>query len=205
MVSDDPSRSGTLDIAKPEARGSNIKGQALGGNYIRPIILLFSLNVVSALLFMDLVNRPVYDDKFNISDVHAYASKGFSVATLLAHKNPPGPTSFLWMAAAVRFLKGEELIDGRIAVLLSWVLLTTGILIFARCSNFAQIWYGALLAVLVFPHTVEATATLLTEGPSLLFAVLGVLAWTEFASRPTVTPVTLLLGMTGGLSMGVAV
>jgi hypothetical protein len=52
---------------------------------------------------------------------------------------------------------------------------------------------------------VEATSTLLTEGPSLLFAVLGVLAWTEFTSRPNVTPGVLFLGMLGGLSMGLAV
>jgi hypothetical protein len=205
MVSDGLSRSDTLTTAKPEVQGSNIEERALGGNYFRPIILLFSLNVVSALLFMSLVNCPVYDDKYNISDVHAYASKGFSVATLLAHTNPPGPTSFLWMAAGVRLLRGEELLDGRIAVLLSWVLLVAGVLIFARYSDFSPMWYGAVLALLVFPHTVEATATLLTEGPSLLFAVLGVLAWTEFASRPSVTPVSLTLGLAGGLSMGIAV
>jgi hypothetical protein len=39
----------------------------------------------------------------------------------------------------------------------------------------------------------------------MLFTLLGVLAWTEFASRPNVTPRVLVLGLLGGMSMGVAV
>jgi hypothetical protein len=171
----------------------------------RFLILLFVLNVISAALFIGFVNRPVYDDSFNIFDVHNYAAKGLSADTLLSHRNPPGPTSFLWMAAGVRLLGGEELRDARIAILVSWILLAAGISIGARYSRFPQLWYGALLATLVLPHAVEATATLLTEGPSLFFAVLGALAWTEFATRPSVTPGILFLAMLGGLSMGLAV
>jgi len=108
------------------------------------------------------------------------------------------------MAAGVRLLGGEELRDARIATLLSWVFLLVGILVGARFSSFPQIWYGALLAALVFPHAVTATATALTEGPALLFATLGALTWIESASRPTATPSVLLLGILGGLSMGIA-
>ena len=171
----------------------------------RFFILLFVLNVISAALFIGFVNRPVYDDPFNIFDVHNYASRGLSVDTFLSHRNPPGPTGFLWMAAGVRLLGGEELRAARIAILVSWILLAAGILVGARYSRFPQLWYGAMISTLVFPHAVEATATLLTEGPSLLFAVLGVLAWTEFASRPDVTPGVFSLGILGGLSMGLAV
>jgi hypothetical protein len=109
------------------------------------------------------------------------------------------------MAAGVRLLRGEELRDARIATLTSWNLLATGILIGARYSRFPQLWYGALLAMLVFPHALEASATLLTEGPSLLFAVLGALAWIEFASDPNTTPRLFTSGLLGGLLMGVAV
>jgi hypothetical protein len=179
--------------------------QLWSGKAIRFIILVFALNVISAALFIGLVNRPVYDEPYNIFDVHNYATRGLSMDTLLSHRNPPGPTSFLWMATGVRLLGGEELRDARIAVLVSWILLAAGILMGARYSRFPQLWCGALLATLVFPHAVEATSTLLTEGPSLLFAVLGVLAWTEFTSRPNVTPGVLFLGMLGGLSMGLAV
>src|SRR6266850_1188535 len=129
----------------------------------------------SIALFIGFVNHPVYDDPFNVFDVHNYATKGLSVDALLTHRNPPGPTSFLWMAAGVRLLGGQELRDARIAVLVSWILLAAGILIGARYSRFPQLWLAALLATLVFPHSVEATATLLTEGPSLLFATLGAL------------------------------
>jgi hypothetical protein len=169
------------------------------------ILGLLLLNLTSAALFIGLVNRPVYDDPYNIFDVHNYAVNGLSVATLLTHRNPPGPTSFLWMAAGVRLLGRDELRDARIFVLVSWVLLAAGVLVGARYTRVPELWYGGLLVLLVFPHTLEATATALTEGPSLLFAVLGVLAWTEFISQPNVSPGHFVLGMLGGLSMGLAV
>ncbi len=173
--------------------------------YLKLIIIAFVLNMISAALFIGLINRPVYDDPYNMFDVQSYAHGGLSVATVLSQRNPPGPTSFLWMAAGVRLVAGEELRHARIAALLSWVLLLVGILIGARYSSFPQIWYGALLAALVSPHAVMATATVLTEGPALLFATLGSLLWIESASRPTATPSFLSLGIFGGLSMGIAV
>jgi hypothetical protein len=179
--------------------------QAWSGRLVRFVILVFALNVVSAALFIGTANRQVYDEPYNIFDVHNYATRGLSMETLLSHRNPPGPTGFLWMAAGVRLLGGEELRDARVATLMSWILLSAGILIGAKYSRFAQLWYGALLATLVFPHALEASATLLTEGPSLLFAVLGALAWIEFASDPNTTPRLFALGLLGGLSMGVAV
>jgi len=171
----------------------------------RFLIFLFVLNLISAALFIGFVNHPVYDDPFNVFDVHNYATKGLSVDALLTHRNPPGPTSFLWMAAGVRLLGGQELRDARIAVLVSWILLAAGILIGARYSRFPQLWLAALLATLVFPHSVEATATLLTEGPSLLFATLGALIWTEFISSSEFSAGPFSLVMLGGLSMGLAV
>src|SRR5271170_6082363 len=95
--------------------------------YARLVVLIFVLNAVSAALFMLRVDRPVYDDPYNIFDVHTYATRGVSLATIRANRNPPGPTSFLWMAASVRLLGGDELLDARFAVLLSWVLLAAGI------------------------------------------------------------------------------
>ena len=38
------------------------------------IILALVLNLISAALFIGLVNRPVYDDPYNIFDVHNYAT-----------------------------------------------------------------------------------------------------------------------------------
>lgn len=168
------------------------------------IISTCTLNTLSAILFIILVNRPVYDDVFNIIDVHAYSQKGVSVSTVLAQRNPPGPLSFLWMAASVRLLGGEELRAARVAVLLSWIGLVAGVLVAAPFSRFPQLWYCSLLCALVFPHSVIATATLLTEGPALLFAVLGVITWTEAMSRPKVTPSVFVLGLVGGLAMGAA-
>lgn len=174
-------------------------------NMRRFLIFLVALNLLSAALFIGFVNRPVYDDQFNIFDVHNYASKGLSMDALQSHRNPPGPTSFLWMAAGARLLGGNELRAARIATLASWIFLAGGILLGARYSRFPELWYGAFTATLVFPHSVEATATLLTEGPSLLFGLLGALAWTEFVSRAESGSRTIFLGALGGLSMGLAV
>jgi len=179
--------------------------QIWSGRLFRFVVVVFALNVVSAALFIGMVNRQVYDEPYNIFDVHNYATRGLSMETLLSHRNPPGPTGFLWMAAGVRLLGGDELRDARVATLMSWILLAAGILIGVRHSRFPQLWYGALLTTLVFPHALEASATLLTEGPSLLFAVLGALAWIEFASDPNTTPRLFALALLGGLSMGVAV
>jgi hypothetical protein len=78
-------------------------------------------------------------------------------------------------------------------------------LIGARYSRFPQLWYSALLVTLVFPHAATASASVLTEGPALFFAMMGVLIWVESVSRPTITPRLVLIAMIGGLFMGMAV
>jgi hypothetical protein len=173
--------------------------------YFQFVLAVFLLNILSAILFISLIKRPVYDDTLNMLDVHTYTVEGFSKDALLSQRNAPGPTSFLWMALGARLLPGDELRGARIAVLGSWVLLVTGMLVGARYSKTQSLWSAALLALLVFPHTLESTATALTEGPSLLFALLGVLAWTESVSHSKATTNSCVLAVLGGLSMGVAV
>lgn len=169
-----------------------------------PVIFL-ALNLVSAALFIALVNRPVYDDGFNFFDVHYYAAKGITFDTVRSQRNAPGPTSFVWMAAAVRLIGGNELRDARIGALVSWLLLGAVVFLGAKFSCKPEFWYGALIAPLVFPHAVMATATVLTEGPALFFAVIGALAWTEFVSRADSRTTTLLYGLLGGLFLGISV
>jgi hypothetical protein len=195
----------TLAAGGPQVRDCQIAGPSWTRRYLSLVIIVFALHLVSAALFIGFVNRPVFDDNYNVSDVQTYAHKGLSVATVLSQQNPPGPTSFLWMASGVRLLGEEELRDARIANLISWALLFVGILLGARYGSFPQVWYGALLAALIFPHSVMAAATTLTEGPALLFAILGTLAWIESASCPTVTASSFLLQILGAFSMGVAV
>jgi hypothetical protein len=108
------------------------------------------------------------------------------------------------MAGGVRLLGGDELRASRIAVLFSWFLLCVGMVVGGRLSKFPPLWYGALLSTLVFPHSVTATATILTEGPALLFALFGVLAWTEFVSSSNLDLRACTLGFVGGFSLGVA-
>ncbi len=195
----------TAAAGKPQAPDCQIEGHAWARAYFKLVIIAFALNVISAALFIGLVNRPVYDDKYNLRDVQSYAHNGLSVATVLSHRTPPGPTSFLWMAAGVRLLHRGELRGARIANLISWVLLFLGIVVGACYGNFPQIWYAAILAALVFPHTVITAATTLTEGPALFFAMLGALIWIESASRPTVTASSFSLLILAGFSMGIAV
>jgi len=169
------------------------------------VIFILLFNALSAVLFLCLINRPIYDDQYNIIDVHTYATQGLTAAAIRANTTPPGPVGFAWMAASVRLLGGEELRDARIGAFASWILLASAILIGARYASFPDLWYGALLASLVFPHSVEAMSLVLTEGPALFFGILGALAWIEFISQPKVTFSVLLLGIAGGLSMGLAV
>lgn len=190
---------------EPGDRGDANYVPAQGFNILRLTLLVFTVNLISAVLFIHFINRPVYDDPYNIFDVHNYAQNGFSAATLQNHRNPPGPTSFLWMAGVVSLLKGNELRDARIGTLLSWILLTAGIVAGAHFSRFRETWYGALLVLLVFPHTLEAMATVLTEGPALFFACMGALAWAEFVSRRVADPAMAVVAILGGLSMGLAV
>lgn len=168
-------------------------------------VFFLILNAISALLFIGFVNHPVYDDVYNVLDVHRYASEGVSADTVRRNVNAPGPTSFLWMAAAVRLLGGDELRAARVGALSSWLLLGAGMLIGARHSRSPQLWHSALLVTLVFPHAATATASALTEGPALFFAMMGVLIWVESVSRPTITPRLVLMAMIGGLFMGIAV
>lgn len=173
--------------------------------YVRLAVLLLLLNLVSSTLFIALFNHPVYDDGYNLSDVHNYAVKGITLDTLRSQRNAPGPGSFIWIAFAVRVIGGNELRDARIGALFSWMLLGAGIFVGARFSRYSEVWCAALLVSLVFPHSVMAAATVLTEGPALLFAVLGTLAWTEFISRADSRPGSLVLGMLGCLFLGMAV
>jgi 4-amino-4-deoxy-L-arabinose transferase-like glycosyltransferase len=169
------------------------------------VILVFALNLLSAGLFIAFVNRPVYDDQYNIVDVHNYAQHGVTATSLRAHINAPGPASYIWMATVVRLLHGDELRDARIGSALSWLLLVCGALAFVRYGAHSQEWCAAMLVLLVFPHAVEATATVLTEGPALLFAILGAIAWIEFSANDNILPDGVALGLTGGLLMGIAV
>lgn len=175
-----------------------------GKSYRRILVAIGLLNIFSAVLFLYAVSKPVYDDPYNMLDVHAYAKNGFSPATIRAQRNPPGPVAFVWMAMAVRALGGDELRDARIASLLSWILLVAGVLIGARFAQTPHLWYAALLATIVFPHSPTATATALTEGPALFLAILGVLMWTESVYLTTITWASFLTALLGGLLMGLA-
>ena len=185
--------------------GSDPRDQTWRHTYLQPAVLILAFNLISAALFIGFVNRPVYDDGFNIYDVHQYAVSRFSHDALVSQRNAPGPTSFAWMAAAVRLIGGNELRDARVGALLSWVFLAIGLLLGARFGRFPKLWYAALLTLLVFPHAVEAAATVLTEGPALFFAVVGAVAWTEFVSRADFGIGAFLIGILGCVSLGVAV
>lgn len=173
--------------------------------YVGLGILILSLNLISAALFIGSVNRPVYDDPNDFPDVQRYASQGVSVDTIRHHQNPTGPTSFIWMAASVRILGGDALRDARLASLLSWVLLGATVLFLGARSSYPQLWYASFLVTLVFPHAVSTSALVLTEGPALLFALIGVLAWLEAFSQPAFSFSLGLYGILGGFSLGVAV
>ncbi len=171
----------------------------------RLVLIVLVLNALSSILFIATAKQPVYDDVYNLPDVHRYATEGVSIETIRQHHNPTGPTSFLWMAAAIRIFGGNELRDARAGALASWLLLGTGILLWGAKSSFPQLWHSAILVTLIFPHTLTASATVLTEGPALLFATLGVFFWVESILRPSRSFWLFFLSIAGGLFMGIAI
>jgi len=174
-------------------------------SYRRLATLVLVLNIVSGFLFIAIVRKPVYDDSTNLRDVHRYASEGATVPSIRAHVNPTGPGSFLWMAAGIHLLGGDEIRSARLATLTSWLILGIGILIVAGRSELPQLWYAALLITLIFPHTMTTTATLMTEGPALLAALLGTFLWIRTISQPQITPQVVGLLLLAGLAFGLAI
>lgn len=174
-------------------------------SYRRLALAIFSVNVLSAVLFIAYVPQPVYDDSTNLRDVHRYAAEGVTPASIRAHVNPTGPSSFIWISWGVRLIGGDELRAARIAVLGSWVFLGAAILLLIDCSESSAPWYAALLATLIFPHTMTTTATVMTEGPALLAAVLGTFLWLRAISSEFLTRRAIGALLIGGLAIGVAI
>ncbi len=175
--------------------------------YLAFALLLLTLNTVSSLLFMAKITRPVFDDQYNIVDVNRYAAEGLTLDAVKNHVNPPGPTSFVWMAEAVRALGGDPLRDARLGALASWLVLALCIVVAGQKLRLhsAELWYAALLVTLAFPHAPMAMATVLTEGPAAMFAVLGAIAWAEFMAAETVTGKIFATAIAGGFCVGFAV
>ena len=171
----------------------------------RIAIAVLILNALSAALFINTVRSPVYDDSRNILDVHRYAVEGVNLASIREHINPTGPGSFIWMAAGVHLFGNDELRGARAAALLSWLLFGGGIVVVARYSDSPDLLYAALLATLLFPHTMTASATVMTEGPALLFGVLGAIVWVACVSLARMTLRATGFVLLGGASMGLAV
>ena len=170
----------------------------------RGLLALFAALVLSALVFMLTVDRPVFDDTANLRDIERYATLGVDAATLGAHVNPAGPLSYVWIAALGEAL-GGGLLGFRLAVLASWLLL--GLLAWrwsVRTTVRAPLWVPAL-ALLTFAHVPTAMATLLTEGPALLFALGGTLVLLTTLRRAADGRHAGLGFATSGLLLGLAV
>lgn len=173
--------------------------------YRRLVVAFLFLNVVSSFLFIRFVRQPVFDDLSYINDVHRYATEGISVDTIRRNIAAPGPTGFIWMAAGVHVLAGDELHAARVACIISWLTIGGIVLLGARHTSSPDGWYAALLFTLVMPHTLTATATLRAEGPAMVFALAGVLIWLESVCRPVVTPKVMLFAILGGVAIGLAI
>ena len=139
-------------------------------------------------------------------DVVRYASEGITTSSIRAHINAMGPTSLLWPAAAVRFLPGyDQLRIARLAGVASWVLLGIVVFTLAPKSVFPGVWYAVLLFTLIFPHTMTAMATVLTEGPAILFAIAGSMLWLKGANRAKTSLSPAICILAGGCLFGLAV
>lgn len=168
------------------------------------LLLALLVNVVSAIAFNAVVGRWVFDEVNHMPEVHRYATLGVSVETILHHQTAPGPTPQILVAAAAR-ATGDELRASRAAVLAMWVALCLAVLAAVRWGHASELWYPALFATLCFPHTPTAMATVLTEGPALLIAILGALLWLPATQGDMPDGMSAVRCICGGFLMGVAV
>ncbi len=91
----------------------------------RATALALAANLCSALLFVVLVNEPVFDDAYSLRDALRYATEGIGARSLDSHVNAAGPGSYVWMAFPAWLLE-PTLSVLRGGVLASWVLLAAG-------------------------------------------------------------------------------
>jgi len=56
---------------------------------------LAALNVISGLVFLPLVDQPVFDDIFNSTDISHYISLGISSDSIRGHTNPAAGEAIL--------------------------------------------------------------------------------------------------------------
>jgi hypothetical protein len=139
----------------------------------RLLASLWLVIVISAIAFVALSNRPVFDDISNLRDVTRYAKEGVSVTTVANHVNPAGPFGYIWIALNGAII-GGDLWSFRLVNALGTLVLGGALLWLARHDR------GALTAaclLLVNPYLPLASATILTEIPSLLMLVAGTLLW----------------------------
>ena len=163
------------------------------------------LNLLSGLLFILLVDHPVFDDKYNLPEAQRYAAEGISRDSIYRQTVSPGPSSFIWIAEAINLFPGRDLEMARLAVAASWVLLAAGVLFLSSRSGDPGLWYVSFLCTLVFPHAATATAVVLTEGPALLFCILGALIWTQAQQSRLVSISSALQCVLGGLFLGLSI
>ncbi len=129
--------------------------------------------VVSALTFVLIVPKPVFDDAANLQDVSRYARDGVSVIAVERQVNPAGPLSYIVIGLGGSFL-GGALWSFRVVNAICCCVLGAALFWIARRRT--EVLAMACLIV-VSPYMALASATILTEMPSLLALTVGVLCW----------------------------
>jgi hypothetical protein len=127
----------------------------------------------SALLFIAIVSQPVFDESNNLPDVLRYSELGITGETIKRHVNPAGPFAYVWIGVIGKFL-GGGLWSFRLVNVFSLFALGAVLFHFGQ-RNFATA--ASACAVLVNPYLPLASATILTELPSLLALTVGALLW----------------------------
>jgi hypothetical protein len=127
----------------------------------------------SALLFIATVSQPVFDDSGGLLDVLRYSELGITGETIKRHVSAAGPFAYAWVGVIGKFL-GGGLWSFRLVNVFSLLALGAVLFHFGQ-RNFATA--ASACAVLVNPYLPLASATILTELPSLLAVTLGALLW----------------------------
>jgi hypothetical protein len=138
-----------------------------------PVGIWFVFCVIS-IIYVSTHNYPVFDDSFNLTDIKRYAQHGLNIKSIQQHANPAGLASYVW-AGVIGKIFGDNLVSYRLSMWMAWVLI---FLIFTLLqpnleNSPVPLFTFSILFLISDFYSLLAASTLLTEGPSLLFALTG--------------------------------
>ncbi|MCX6217289.1 hypothetical protein [Spirosoma sp.] len=145
--------------------------------YRRYFLVICLLYLVIAAVLAVLVRWGVMDEDFHLESSLPFAKSGVNSTTLYNHVPPTGVSSHIWFAAWVWLFPGITYVGLRLitcaflVVLVAWTYTHMKTL----STDSQRKVLAATLFMLAFPYFFLSVSTVMTEGPSMLYLIAGLL------------------------------